>query len=116
MEQATRRYGNQTLIGRRLESNAKSPIFEQFGSFLLGISSVRAYSKVPDYISRYVAYSESPCFHLLPRLMWALIVVIGCGIKSMTMDHPCGTCGSLIDGWEYASACLARYSQRLWHS
>ena len=37
---------------KRLESIAKSPVFEQFGSFLLGITSIRAYSKIPEYLDR----------------------------------------------------------------
>lgn len=41
---------------KRLESNAKSPIFEQFGSALAGISTIRAFAKVDDYIDRYVPY------------------------------------------------------------
>ena len=37
---------------KRLESIAKSPVFEQFGSFLLGITSIRAYTKASEYIDR----------------------------------------------------------------
>ena len=37
---------------KRLESTAKSPVFEQFGSFLIGITSIRAYTKIPEYIDR----------------------------------------------------------------
>ncbi|KAL8668966.1 MAG: hypothetical protein Q9168_006429 [Polycauliona sp. 1 TL-2023] len=37
---------------KRLESNAKSPIFEQFGSALAGIGTIRAFAKVDDYIER----------------------------------------------------------------
>ncbi|KAL8643916.1 MAG: hypothetical protein Q9226_008040, partial [Calogaya cf. arnoldii] len=37
---------------KRLESNAKSPIFEQFGSALAGIGTIRAFAKVDDYIDR----------------------------------------------------------------
>ena len=37
---------------KRLESIAKSPVFEQFGSFLLGITSIRAYTKIPEYMDR----------------------------------------------------------------
>ncbi|KAL8691439.1 MAG: hypothetical protein Q9218_003341 [Villophora microphyllina] len=39
---------------KRLESNAKSPIFEQFGSALAGIGTIRAFDKVDVYINRYV--------------------------------------------------------------
>ena len=37
---------------KRLESNAKSPIFEQFGSALTGVSTIRAFSKQDTYIER----------------------------------------------------------------
>ena len=40
---------------KRLESNAKSPIFEQFGSSLAGIGTIRAFDKVDAYIDRSVA-------------------------------------------------------------
>ena len=39
---------------KRLESNAKSPIFEQFGSSLAGIGTIRAFDKTEEYIERYV--------------------------------------------------------------
>ncbi|KAL8891556.1 MAG: hypothetical protein Q9215_001420 [Flavoplaca cf. flavocitrina] len=37
---------------KRLESNAKSPIFEQFGSALAGIGTIRAFAKVDEYVDR----------------------------------------------------------------
>ena len=37
---------------RRLESNAKSPVFEQFGSLLSGVGTVRAFDKTDEYIKR----------------------------------------------------------------
>ncbi|KAH8698973.1 putative ABC bile acid transporter [Talaromyces proteolyticus] len=37
---------------KRLESNAKSPVFEQFGSALTGVSTIRAFSKTDTYIKR----------------------------------------------------------------
>lgn len=37
---------------KRLNSNAKSPIFEQFGSALAGIGTIRAYGKSEIYIDR----------------------------------------------------------------
>lgn len=49
---------------KRLESNAKSPIFEQFGSALAGIGTIRAFDKTEEYIERYVMlFDQSPlCF------------------------------------------------------
>lgn len=37
---------------KRLESNAKSPVFEQFGSALAGVGTIRAFSKTDTYIER----------------------------------------------------------------
>ena len=35
---------------KRLESTAKSPIFEHFNAALQGVSSIRAYDKTTDYV------------------------------------------------------------------
>jgi ABC-type multidrug transport system fused ATPase/permease subunit len=37
---------------KRLESNAKSPVFEQFGSVLAGIATVRAFDKTDAYLAK----------------------------------------------------------------
>jgi ABC-type multidrug transport system fused ATPase/permease subunit len=37
---------------KRLESNAKSPVFEQFGSALTGVGTIRAFAKSDTYIER----------------------------------------------------------------
>jgi ABC-type multidrug transport system fused ATPase/permease subunit len=37
---------------KRLESNAKSPVFEQFGSALTGVGTIRAFDKSDVYIAR----------------------------------------------------------------
>lgn len=37
---------------KRLESNAKSPVFEQFGSALTGVGTIRAFDKCDVYIKR----------------------------------------------------------------
>ncbi|OKL56526.1 hypothetical protein UA08_08261 [Talaromyces atroroseus] len=37
---------------KRLESTVKSPIFEQFGSALTGVGTIRAFSKTDTYITR----------------------------------------------------------------
>ncbi|KAL8901251.1 MAG: hypothetical protein Q9207_005297 [Kuettlingeria erythrocarpa] len=37
---------------KRLESNAKSPIYEQFGSALAGIATIRAFAKADEYVDR----------------------------------------------------------------
>ncbi|KAI9931002.1 hypothetical protein MW887_010657 [Aspergillus wentii] len=41
---------------KRLESSAKSPIFEQFGSSLCGLITIRAFSKTDNYVS--IMYSK----------------------------------------------------------
>jgi ABC-type multidrug transport system fused ATPase/permease subunit len=40
---------------KRLESNAKSPIFEQFGSALTGLTTIRAFGKASVYVDRMYA-------------------------------------------------------------
>ncbi|EDN10434.1 hypothetical protein HCAG_06237 [Histoplasma mississippiense (nom. inval.)] len=37
---------------KRLESIVKSPVYEQFGTALTGLSTIRAFGKVPTYIDR----------------------------------------------------------------
>ena len=51
---------------KRLESNAKSPVFEQFGSALAGVGTIRAFDKSEEYVERYVVIL-SPS-DLLPAL------------------------------------------------
>ena len=41
---------------KRLESNAKSPVFEQFGSMLAGVGTIRAFDKTEEYIERLVEF------------------------------------------------------------
>ncbi|KAL1882253.1 hypothetical protein Daus18300_000739 [Diaporthe australafricana] len=37
---------------KRLESNAKSPVFEQFGSALTGVATIRGFDKAQSYVER----------------------------------------------------------------
>lgn len=37
---------------KRLESNAKSPVFEQFGSALAGVATIRGFDKAQNYVER----------------------------------------------------------------
>lgn len=48
------RSDNELTTIQRLESSAKSPIFEQFGSVLSGIGTIRAFDKTDAYIERYL--------------------------------------------------------------
>jgi ABC-type multidrug transport system fused ATPase/permease subunit len=45
-------YLNAARPVKRLESNAKSPVFEQFGSALSGVSTIRGFDKAQVYIER----------------------------------------------------------------
>lgn len=49
-------YAHRYLSGareiKRLESNAKSPIYEQFGSALIGLTTIRAFGKAQTYVER----------------------------------------------------------------
>lgn len=46
---------------KRLESNAKSPIFEQFGSVLTGITTIRAFQRSESYLERMYAKINTHC-------------------------------------------------------
>jgi len=52
-------FASHYLVGarevKRLESNAKSPIFEQFGSALTGLGTIRAFDKAETYVERMFA-------------------------------------------------------------
>lgn len=54
--------GSRFLVGarevKRLESNAKSPIFEQFGSALAGLGTIRGFDKSDIYVQRYGFYES----------------------------------------------------------
>lgn len=52
---------------KRLESNAKSPVFEQFGSVLMGIGTIRAFDKADAYLERMFARIDKHC-----RAYWHL--------------------------------------------
>ena len=49
---------------KRLESNSKSPIFEQFGSALAGVATIRAFDKADEYINRCVHPSLTCPLHI----------------------------------------------------
>lgn len=56
---------NRYLIGarelKRLESNGKSPIFEQFGAALIGVSTIRAFNRAGSYIERMQSKIDRHC-------------------------------------------------------
>ncbi|KIW72199.1 hypothetical protein PV04_00411 [Phialophora macrospora] len=52
---------------KRLESNAKSPVFEQFGSVLMGIGTIRAFDKSDAYLEKMYARIDKHC-----RAYWHL--------------------------------------------
>ena len=55
---------------KRLESNAKSPIFEQFGSALAGVGTIRAFDKTEEYIHRYVGGLGDRLLETVVALIW----------------------------------------------
>ena len=78
---------------QRLESNAKSPIFEQFGSVLAGIGTIRAFDKTDAYIERYVS-----CSYLPPYMLRTHCYFEGCSGRSMLMQGLSGTSGFSTGG------------------
>ncbi|GAD94011.1 hypothetical protein PVAR5_2631 [Paecilomyces variotii No. 5] len=52
---------------KRLESNAKSPIYEQFGSALVGLGTIRAFGKTSTYLERMYGKIDAHC-----RAWWYL--------------------------------------------
>lgn len=64
-------YASHYLAGarevKRLESNAKSPVFEQFGSVLMGIGTIRAFDKSQAYLDRMYKKIDTHC-----RAYWHL--------------------------------------------
>ncbi|OAG42647.1 hypothetical protein AYO21_03232 [Fonsecaea monophora] len=52
---------------KRLESNAKSPVFEQFGSVLMGIGTIRAFDKSDTYLDKMYTKIDRHC-----RAYWHL--------------------------------------------
>lgn len=52
---------------KRLESTAKSPVFEQFGSVLMGIGTIRAFDKTEAYLDKMFARIDKHC-----RAYWHL--------------------------------------------
>ncbi|KIX98535.1 uncharacterized protein Z520_05836 [Fonsecaea multimorphosa CBS 102226] len=52
---------------KRLESNAKSPVFEQFGSVLMGIGTIRAFDKSDAYLDKMYTKIDRHC-----RAYWHL--------------------------------------------
>jgi ABC-type multidrug transport system fused ATPase/permease subunit len=47
-----RRYLTGAREVKRLESNAKSPVFELFGASLTGVGTIRAFGKEDEYVAR----------------------------------------------------------------
>lgn len=86
---------------KRLESNAKSPIYEQFGSALAGIATIRAFAKADDYVDRYVSLT------LFRSRTWLTFALLACSKRSTPMRVLSGISGSSTDGWHFASTLSA---------
>ena len=100
---------------KRLESNAKSPVFEQFGSALAGVGTIRAFDKAEEYIERCVFFwppgsrkflsalegmDSLPPFHNQNNsIVRTDVLSIGCTKRSIIMHWHSGTFGYSIDGW-----------------
>ena len=70
-------YAGRYLAGarelKRLESNAKSPVFEQFSSVLTGIATIRAFDKADTYVRRMYQRIDTHCrvyYHLMVFNRW----------------------------------------------
>lgn len=87
--QVTKRYLAGAREVKRLESNAKSPIFEQFGSVLMGIGTIRAFDKAEAYIERMYTKTNTHCkalWHLwlFNRWMGFRLNMLGAGFATAT--------------------------------
>ena len=87
--QITTRYLAGAREVKRLESNAKSPVFEQFGSVLIGIGTIRAFDKADAYIERMYAKIDKHCrayWHLwlFNRWMGFRLNMLGAGFATAT--------------------------------
>lgn len=74
---------------KRLESNAKSPVFEQFGSVLTGIGTIRAFDKSQTYLDRMYKKIDNHCrayWHiwLLNRWMGWRLNLVGAVFATIT--------------------------------
>lgn len=92
---------------KRLESNAKSPVFEQFGSVLMGIGTIRAFDKADAYIERMYAKIDKHCrayWHLwlFNRWMGFRLNMVGAGFATAT--------AALIVGISSIDASLAGFA------
>ncbi|KIW17836.1 hypothetical protein PV08_05031 [Exophiala spinifera] len=74
---------------KRLESNAKSPVFEQFGSVLTGIGTIRAFDKCDAYLEKMYARIDRHArayWHLwlFNRWMGWRLNMVGAGFACVT--------------------------------
>lgn len=92
---------------KRLESNAKSPVFEQFGSVLTGIGTIRAFDKAEEYIQRMDQKINSHCrayYHLWLFNRWMGLRVAWVGALFVTAT------AALIVGLPNVDASLAGFA------
>lgn len=60
---------------KRIESNVRSPIFEHYESTLAGVSTVRAYNKVSEYLEE--MYKRVDTYTKMTYYLWLLNRWIG---------------------------------------
>ncbi|OGM43042.1 ABC transporter [Aspergillus bombycis] len=73
---------------KRIESNARSPIFEQFGSIIDGLVTIRAFDKVGQYMHRMYNMIDAHCqalWHLRLFNCWMMFRLNMIGALYVTM-------------------------------
>ncbi|KAE8326526.1 P-loop containing nucleoside triphosphate hydrolase protein [Aspergillus sergii] len=73
---------------KRIESNARSPIFEQFGSIIDGLVTIRAFDKVGQYMHRMYNAMDAHCqalWHLRLFNCWMMFRLNMIGALYVTM-------------------------------
>jgi ABC-type multidrug transport system fused ATPase/permease subunit len=79
---------------KRIESNARSPLFEQFGSILDGLITIRAFGKVDQYIHRMYNTIDAHCqalWHLRLFNCWMMfrLNMIGAAVSLLWIFLMC---------------------------
>lgn len=104
-------YGQQYLLGardlKRLEANAKSPMFELYGSVLIGLSTIRSFGVTEKYEK-----DMSQCIDKLARSKWYLQLT-NCWVELRLgiLGFAFATCVAFVIVWvDTIDASLAGFS------
>ncbi|KAG8408938.1 hypothetical protein J3458_019946 [Metarhizium acridum] len=92
---------------KRIESNAKSPVFELFNSSLSGVSTLRAFKKTQTYVSRMHSYLDnwdtiSVHIWTLNRWLGFRMALIGAVFTTMV--------GAIVVGSSFVNAAMAGFT------